>query len=167
MKVKIDVKNLTQKIIQRFDKFSSSPVELKIASETILKNIKADSKKGIGFDGNQFPEIKESTINRRKVLEDLNPTDRFFKPRKSNATFMGDTIDGIVANVKENTIVLSGEGEHRPIFGARGFLLKGSDAPISSILKGLSEKGWKILGVSKRTTNAIRTQFIRFLRRKQ
>jgi len=158
-----------KELIKKLEAFTLSKVEMKKAGATVAREIKADGRNGKGYDGRPFPPIKESTEERREVLQDYNPTHGDYSAPKSNATFMGDTLDSISFKIKINKkkgkIILSGKGRHTLMRGPRG-TLSGSNAEISDILAGLTKKGWRILGASKRSKIKIKKQFIRFLRRK-
>ena len=166
-KVKIDSKAFTKRLVSKFNSFANDKKEMEKAAVVILRNIKADSRDGVGYDGNGFPSLKSSTVERRRKLGEVNNTNRFFAPGTSNATFMGDTINKIAAKfIGGGIIELSGKGNHRKITGVRGKKLEGSDASISDILSGLKKLGYKILGASDKSANSIKKQFIRYIRRK-
>lgn len=166
MKVKFNSKQYTDGLIKSFKKFTKDTKELDKAATTIVREIKADSRDGKGYDGKDFPNYtNDKTVPRRTALGAVNRTSRFFSPGKNNATFMGDTINKITHKVKKGIIELFGQGNHRIIKGVRGKSLKGSNAPIASILEGLSDLGYKILGVSKNSNKKIAIQFKRWLRR--
>jgi hypothetical protein len=166
---KTQLKRISKNITKRFDEFTEDSTELQKAGEIVVREIKANSRQGVGFDGEDFPSLKTgpgSWSERRDRLATVNSTNRFYKPSFSNATFMGDTINAIKARIQGKLIVLFGDGNHRRMKGIRVKFIQGSDAPISDILKGLSERGWKILGVSDKAKEQIRNNFIRFIRRK-
>lgn len=139
------------------------------AAKAVLRQIKADTRKGIGYDGKPFPQLKDSTIDRREVLEDYNSTHGEYDSTFSNVTFMGDTVNKLESKVKiglkKGKIILLGVGKHKLMKGPRG-TLKGSNADINDILNGLENRGWKIRGASKESRARVRKLFIRYLRRK-
>lgn len=166
-RIKFDTKQIGKNLIKRFDEFKSSKKEMDKVGRIVTREIKVNSRKGIGYDGRAFPSITSKTIDRRKKLSTVNRTNRDFSAGKSNATFMGDTINKITYQVKRATVIIFGKGNHRIIKGLRGKTLQGSNAKISEIITGLQGKGWRIMGVSKKARAQIRTNFIRFLRRRR
>ena len=167
VKVKFNSAKFTKELTRKFQGFTRDKKEMEKVSRTILRNIKADSRDGIGFDGKSFPKIKSKTIERRAKLSSINNMSRFFKSHFSNATFMGDTINKITSKlVGKGKIEFFGKGKHRKIKGVRGKSLKGSDAPVGEILKGLKSLGYNILGVSQKSRESIKKQFLRYLRRR-
>ena len=167
-KVKFNAKRFEKNLKKRFEGFTKDGKEMEKVAKTIVRNIKADAREGKDFDGKSFPSLASSTIDRRRRLAETNNVSRFFSAARSNATFLGDTINKIKGAFKGKGMVeLFGEGKHRKIKGVRGKPLKGSDAKISDILAGLKARGWNILGVSEKSRNSIRKQFIRYLRRRR
>jgi hypothetical protein len=151
------LKKITKNLEKRFDEFTEDKEELNKAGEIILKEIKANSRQGIGFDGKALPIISSSWQE-----------SRFYSPSSLNSTvsFTGDTIDKTKYKLEGKKIVIFGDGNHKKLRGTRGQFLKGSNAPIGEILAGLKDLGYKILGVSEKARDQIRTNFIRFIRRK-
>lgn len=170
-KVKINsrqLKKITKNLQKRFDDFTEDKKELNKAGEIILREIKANSRQGVGYDGESLPSLSSSWDKRRKRLASVNNTSRFYdsSPARSTVSFLGDTINKLKYRIEGAKIEVFGEGNHRRIKGIRVNFLEGSNSPISDILSGLKEKGYKILGVSDKARDQIRTNFIRFIRRK-
>jgi hypothetical protein len=133
-----------------------------------LREIKANSRQGVGFDGENLPSLSKEWDERRKRLATVNSTSRFYNssPAKSTVSFLGDTINKLKYRIEGSRITIFGEGNHKRVKGIRVNFLEGSNSPISDILAGLKKKGYKILGVSDKAREQIRTNFIRFIRRK-
>lgn len=164
------IKNLNKVIRnleRRFTDFTNDPRELEKAAKVIVRNIKADSREGKGYDGKSFPSLSPDTVKRRSKLASYNSVSRFFLAGKANVTFVGQTINAIKYAIRGNKIVIFATGKHSPLKGVRGKKLQGSDAKFSDILKGLAGLGYRIIGVSKKSKESIRTQFVRFLRRRR
>lgn len=165
-KVKFDVKKYFRQMKRKFNKFARDPKELERAASVIQRQIRADTRDGKGYTGKKFPSIKVSTVKRRRALAEVNRPSRFYKAFFSNATLTGDTVNKIKAKAKaKGRIELFGAGNHKALKGVRGKRLKGSNAPISKILGGLTDRGWKILGISKKAKSRILVQFKRWIRR--
>jgi hypothetical protein len=164
-KISFNYNKFSKSLIKKFNSFSRDNDELQKAGDIIVREIKADSRDGLGYDGEPFPDIKATTKRRRKRLAEFNKTSRFFSPAESNTTFMGDTVKSIRSKAKAGKIELFGKGNHRFIKGVRGKNIKGSNAKTSDILKGLSKLGFKILGVSDRAKKKIAINFRRWIRR--
>lgn len=158
---------MARRLSARFDSFTNDQREMEACGDIIVKEIKANTRKGISWDGSKFKGLDDSTIDRREALAGVNPTSEFYKPSKANATFMGETVDSIIAEVNSQKIVLSGDGKHSKMKGVKGKYLKGSDASFGDILSGLKDLGYKILGISKRAREHIATRFIRYIRREK
>lgn len=165
---KKQLKKITANLNKRFDEFTSDKEELDKAGKIILREIKANSQQGVGYDGKSLPALSSSWDERRKRLATVNKTGRFYSssPARSTVTFLGDTMKKLKYAISGNKIEVFGEGKHKKIKGIRGKPLKGSNSNISDILKGLIDKGYKILGVSDKAKEQIKTNFIRYIRRK-
>lgn len=164
-RIRFDSLKFSKGLNKKFEEFVNDPKELDKAGQIITREIKADSRDGVGYDSKSFPSISSKTIKRRSALSKMNRTNRFFSATKSNITFMGDTVNGITHKVKGRYLEIFGKGRHKRIRGVRGKYLKGSNAKISDILKGLNDLGFKILGVSNKAEKRIAIQFKRWLRR--
>jgi hypothetical protein len=161
------IKKINQNLIKRFDEFTSNSKELNAAGKIVVDEIKANSKRGKGYDDKNLPDIGDEWDARRKKLIKVNPKSEFYKSsRRSRVSFMGDTLKGIVYVIVGSKIEIKGEGQHRKIKGLKGGFLKGSDSDISDILSGLKKLGYKILGVSDRARDQIRRRFIEYIRRR-
>lgn len=160
-------KLIERRIKERFKEFQSDRRSLNQIGRYAISEIKEDGRNGIGFDGKPFPSLKASTIKRREALSEVNQIHEKFLSFFSNATFMGDTLNKIAFKVANSTIEIFGKGKHRYIIGVRGKRLKGSNANISDILKGLTGRGWKILGLNDRVRSFTQQKFIEFLKRKR
>lgn len=170
-KVNFDLKKLrkiTKNLTKRFDEFTSDSKELQKVARIVVKEIKANSAQGLGHDGNPLPSISDKWDERRAKLLKVNPKGDFtdLGSKTSKVSFMGDTLKKIKFKINGSKIEIFGDGNHRSITGIRGKKLKGSNASISDILKGLSDLGYKILGVSDMARTQIRNNFIRFIRRR-
>ena len=159
-KVKVDIK-----LGKNFKDLAKDKVFLTRSAVVIQRNIRANTKEGIGWDGEGFPSLSGSTIARRRALSAVNKTDRFYSAVKANATFTGDLVSKIVAEVKGTKIVLKGKGRHKLLRGIRVKYLDGSNAQIGEILDGLKKIGYRILGVSEKSKKMIKNEAIRALRR--
>lgn len=166
VKIKFNPVKTKEQLYRRFDEFTKDSNEMDRVGKYLTRNIRADAVEGIGYDGMSFPSIAQSTINRRKVLAEVNRTSRFFSPSMSNMTFMGETVKAITYSIEGNKINLIAPGNHTPMHGVRVQQLQGSDAAFSEILRGLKDLGYLILGVSKKSETQIRELFTRFLRRR-
>ena len=164
-KVRINTRAVQANINKRIKQFKSDKKEMNSAGKIIRNEIVADTRKGLGYDGDPFPFLSDKTVDRRYDLSGVNKTHQKFSAAFSNATFTGDTIKKIASIVKGNKIIIFGKGSHKTVKGIKGKTLANSRAKISDILGGLQSKGWKILGVSKRSKERISKQFVRFLRR--
>lgn len=167
-KIRIDKKSFrrVQRNIQKqFKAFTEDKTELDRAGQIIVTQIKAETREGVGFDGESFPTLAGSTIERRQALATVNNTSRFFRAGRSNATFLGDTVNKITHKLSGRAIVLLGKGKHRKVKGIRVRFLEGSDAPTQDILNNLASLGYNILGVSERAKERIIVRFRRFIRR--
>lgn len=151
MKFKFNSTEISKKILKRADKAKSSRTMLKEVARIWEKNVKADTVKGKSYTGQKFPPLSDAWIDRRADLADSNITSEFYKETLSNASFMGDTLNGITANPINKGVKLTASGRHRIIIGTRGKPLKGSNALIADIVRGLKSMGRWIMGVSKRT----------------
>ena len=95
----------------------------------------------------------------------MNPKSKFYRKGKSNASFMGDTVESLKTKVTGDKIELGVSGRHRVVKGVRGKPLKKSNAKIADIIRGLKSNGIDIMGVSKLTKKLIRKEFIKEFRR--
>lgn len=167
------IKKITKNLKKRFSQFQKDEEELEKAGKIILREIRANARQGVGYDGKPLPSIttgKGSWDERRKALAKVNKTSKFYEPASvtSTVSFTGDTIKKLKFKIKGNIIEIFGEGKHKKIRGVRGKFLKKSNSPIAKIIKGLRElnPSYKIIGASDKAKEQIRTNFIRFIRRK-
>jgi len=163
--IKFNYKKLKGNLTKKLNEFTKNTKELKNSARIIEKEIKANSRNGEGYDGKDFPGLRDSTIDARERLEESNQTHIDYRSGESNITFTGETVDSIDAKASSNKIIISAKGNHSLLMGKRGKPLKGSNASFRDIITGLEDKGWKIIGVSREAKTQITNQFRRFIRR--
>lgn len=165
MKYKFNRKKIEDAILKKAKKAKESARFLNASAEVWRRRVKADTRLGKSYTGAKFPTLSTAWIKRKAKLANVNTVHELYRKSKSNATFMGDTVDGIKAKRQGNKLVLFVSGKHRLIKGLRGKPLKGSDASLSDIIKGLKKLGIDIMGISKPTKEQIKKLFIREFRR--
>lgn len=136
------------------------------AIEQIKKFWLNDVKKNLrkGRQGDNKKQLKRVTLDwtrrRAKLYKAGNPMGKGMTPnaRISRATFMGDLLDGLKVRYSTKEwrtkrrikLTMYVEGKHRPVIGVRGRVLKGSNADLRKILRGLEGNGYQVLGYSDR-----------------
>ena len=166
MKIHFDASAIEKVVLRRANKAIKSKKFLSRSAILWLRHVKADTVKGKSWTGANFPSIGLRWIKRKAALLSAgNPKSKFYRKGKSNASFMGDTVESLKTKVTGDKIELGVSGRHRVVKGVRGKPLKKSNAKIADIIRGLKSNGIDIMGVSKLTKKLIRKEFIKEFRR--
>ena len=160
--MKVDASAIERNIKRRIKQFKSDNKQMQKVAKIIRNEIVKKSREGEGYDGKPYPTLSTQWMDERDYLEDQVKTHKDYRPNSvnSNITFTGKLLRGIKAVVKGNKIVVSGKGTHKAYSGNKR-------TKISTILAGLSDRGYKILGVHDSAKARIAKQFRQFLRRRK
>lgn len=158
---------IDRRVREAISNFKNNQKELEKAARTIQNELRATIREGKQADDSSFPPLKRKTIERRARLSTVNKTSKYYTAGRSNATLTGDLVRKLFAKPSGRRIEIFGKGSHKKYKGIRGKTLKGSDASISSIIDGFRKRGVTLLGVTDSARKRIRTQFLRFLRRRR
>lgn len=163
------IENIGKRIKRKIHEFKSSETEMNKVAKVVQNDLRASLRKGIQSDDSvnyePMPELSAKTIERRLDMEEYNRTNKNYFPSLSNITFSGDLVNKIYAEHKAGEIIIYGKGEHKKMLGTTGKTLKQST--IKEILRGLYDKGWRLLYVAEPSKRKIAKQFKEFLRRKE
>lgn len=174
-KAKIDLKKMSKALRKRFDDFLETPDEQKKLVRTLKSELISNLRSGEGSDDKPLPQLKQSTIDRRIKLSQLNKTDSRYKPSKSNVTFTGKFVRSLVIMSKtvkrtfrKNVVTFEFEYKgSRPTYKTSNKRRKRKTVENSEIFKGLTKRGWKLAGATKGARIRITKQFRRFIRRRE
>lgn len=153
-KVTFKLDNMKQKIRNavkqlKDDKFADTIKDV-IVSAVRKKSINPKT-------GNEFKDLKTSTINRRKYLAKYNKTHPDFSPTKPNLTITGRLLDSIRARVsaKSDRVVfkINVSGNHKRYKGKNGLI--GTEQTNQAIRGYLIEQGRDPLGLNKESIGKI------------
>jgi hypothetical protein len=165
-----NTKGLSKRLSKKFTAFTDSEAEMDKAAKTMHAELLLNLRNGIGGDDEILPDLKNSTIKRRGDIARANRTASKYLQYFSNVTLTGKFLQALKV-IAVKTPILNRrrfeffyKGTHPGYKNSDGS--PGKTVSNSKIYKGLTEKGWKLTGVTASAQNRIRKQFIRFIRRK-
>lgn len=171
---KVKFKNIgkvTKQLNKQFTAFTKDEKEADKMAKVMRTELLLNLRSGIGGDDEILPDLKTSTIRRRGQMEGPNKTASKYLQFFSNVTFTGEFLRSLKV-IATKTVVLNSRrfeffypGRHKGYKNQNGTVGKSVNNP--TIYKGLTDKGWKLTGVTASAQNRIKKQFIRFLRRKK
>lgn len=151
-------------IKKKFSSFTKDQGEMDRAAKIMRTELVANLRSGIGSDDELLPDLKIKTIKRRGELSRYNKTASKYLQFFSNVTFSGQFVRSLKVTSRGSFFDFIYTGIHKGYKNRNG--TRQDDVKNSLIFKGLSERGWKLAGVTTSARERIRKQFIRFLRRK-
>lgn len=122
-------------------------------AENLADVVKNTVQKGIDPKTDKpYDDLKQSTIDRRRTLSKVNPTDEKYSPARSNLTFTGQLVRSIRAFARpaKGIIEIRPTGTHKQYKGIRKKRL-GKPVRNSDISEGLQNKHQRnLIGISER-----------------
>jgi len=167
MKVKGAEKAIRAAMNKRITEFKRSKDEGERSAKIIQNELRKTLREGVLPSGDNFPSLKQKTIERRRQLAKANKTSKYYKDSLSNATLTGDLVRKIFVKFVGGKMEIFGKGKHIKYKGVRGKNIKGSDSSIADIIESFASRGANLLGVPDSAKIRIKKQFLRFWRRKR
>ena len=168
----LNVGKVTKALEAKFSSWTKDEAEMDSVATIMRSELVANLRDGYGSDDTPLPSLKSSTIKKRAELERAgNKTHSSYFDSFSNATFSGKLVQALkvtairTAYLGRRQFWFQYLGTHQGYKQRNGTVSK--SVANSEIAQGLSSRGWKLTGVTKKAENRIRTRFIRFIRRKK
>lgn len=160
--MKVDASAIRKKVERIIKDFTKDSKQMKKAANIIRNEIVEKSREGKGYDGKPYPLLSKAWMDERDYLDGHVSTHKDYNASNanSNLTFTGALLRAIKATAKGNKITLEADGSHKPYSGTK-------KTRNSTIIGGLQDRGYKILGVHEEAKKRIKEQFRQFLRRKK
>ena len=165
-RVKVDLSKLTKKLSEIQKGFNNRAL-LEPVSKIAISDMQREARSTRGFDkeGNRekLPSISDEWVERRKKLSKVNTTTGVYSPKRSNLSFTGQLLDSLKAKFSGSKITISPTGTRTPYKNLKGGQSRSVENKI--VAEGLQKRGFRFLGVDKKTKKKIKAEMIRFIRR--
>lgn len=162
----LNEKQIGKKFKKEVKRFTKDKKEMNDAARIIRNETVNNLRDGEGVDDKPLPSLKSSTIRRRLELEETNKTHGKYSAGRSNATFTGQFVKSYQVTSKGGGKFIGHyAGIHKGYNEVDGEN-KTADVLNSDISRGLSSRGWKLFGVTKKAKERILNKLTRFIKRR-
>lgn len=154
--VKVDTSALSKRIKDIQTKAASRELLAEIGETVVRMNAK-NARTGKASDGSSFPPLSQKWKQQRGELAKVNDTHLAYGQGRSNVTFTGQLIDGLMYEIDERTktVTVKFNNEVRVPYKNMDGSRRKESVRNSEIAQFLTEKGWKLVGINKEMNDRI------------
>ena len=173
--VNFNEKKFALTVRQTFQKVKQSKQLQNEIGQFLSDRIKAEAKRGTPLNRRRkYPALKQTSIEQRKRLGDLNPTGRPFRPSFSNTTLSGQLLNSITFKAGRDSVTIGPQGRRKPLVisskGTREKLIRGVNATNQELAVTLAKIGFVIFDAQtiqneSKIVSRLKNITLKFLRR--
>lgn len=154
--VKVDNTVLSKRIKEIREKATSRELLAEIGETLVRMNAK-NARTGKASDGSSFPPLSEKWKEQRGELARVNNTHLAYGRTRSNVTFSGQLIDGLIYEIDERnkTVTVKFDDEVRTPYKNLDGSSRKESLKNSELAGYLTSRGWKIIGMNNEMNDRV------------